>query len=579
MDKSGDMGGPAANNSSDFVRKLYKQNNEDNSPSPYGPNAWEFKHPEFQANKKDSLDNIRRKAPAPRKPTQALEEGYPSQQMDLVNSQLMATQQQLQQLSERYQDLAQGHVVLLQQVVQLQKFVKNHDGVMNRVVGYLHNVDTQRRNNRIGGSFSGTAPGMNVGDPMAADPSDDHPASPLQQASQLLSELSAENLPNKELEQMTQDYHLRPEYSTPPNDQNGSGMAQAETPSAHIGYQAGNDLDNMVYPVGHTNGIDPINSEHIHNIPYALPANGMLQVDTMPEIIPESSSSSGEKKGNTDSGWGLTKPRILLVEDDKVCARIGSKFLQAFECGVETARDGLEAVSKINNPANHFDLILMDIIMPHLDGVSATVCIRGIRPNIPIIAMTSNIRADDIDMYFRYGMNDVLPKPFTKEGMLRSLEKHLSQFKRNAQFPASAQLSHPSGFVTANQPNTPLALNMGPLPGAQTIKDETSPGKSPVTATWNSPNQIPGPSPIVGNAPANFMQQSMRENGAYPVPRPLPHHPQAQAVFAGQNAVPMAAQRGQPRRVLSEMVGSTGPDDHPEKRQRMYPPPQTNFAQ
>lgn len=306
--------------------------------------AWEFKHPEFQANKKDSLDNIRRKAPAPRKPTQALEEGFPSQQMDLVNSQLMATQQQLQQLSERYQDLAQGHVVLLQQVVQLQKFVKNHDGVMNRVVGYLHNVDTQRRNNRIGGSFSGTAPGMNVGDPMAADPSDDHPASPLQQASQLLSELSAENLPNKELEQMTQDYHLRPEYSTPPNDQNGSGMAQAETPSAHIGYQAGNDLDNMVYPVGHTNGIDPINSEHIHNIPYALPANGMLQVDTMPEIIPESSSSSGEKKGNTDSGWGLTKPRILLVEDDKVCARIGSKFLQAFECGVETA------VSHSNHP-------------------------------------------------------------------------------------------------------------------------------------------------------------------------------------------------------------------------------------
>jgi len=44
----------------------------------------------------------------------------------------------------------------------------------------------------------------------------------------------------------------------------------------------------------------------------------------------------------------------------------------------------------------------MDIIMPHLDGVSATVCIREVRPNIPIIAMTSNIRADDIDMYFRY---------------------------------------------------------------------------------------------------------------------------------------------------------------------------------
>lgn len=266
-----------------------------------------------------------------------MEEGFPSQQMDLVNSQLMATQQQLQQLSERYQDLAQGHVVLLQQVVQLQKFVKNHDGAMNRVVGYLHNVDTQRRTTRIGASFPGSAPGMSVGDPMVADPADDHPASPLQQASQLLSELSAENLPNKELEQMTHDYHLRPEYSTPPNDQNGAGLAQAETPSAQIAYQAGNDLDNMVYPVGHTNGIDPINSEHIHNIPYALPPNGMIPVDAMPEMIPENSAAPGEKKGNIDSGWGMTKPRILLVEDDKVCARIGSKFLQAFECGVETA--------------------------------------------------------------------------------------------------------------------------------------------------------------------------------------------------------------------------------------------------
>jgi osomolarity two-component system response regulator SKN7 len=99
----------------------------------------------------------------------------------------------------------------------------------------------------------------------------------------------------------------------------------------------GNDLDNMVYPVGHTNGIDPINSEHIHNIPYALPTSGILPVDSMPEMLPEGSSNVNRKKNPADSVWGMSKPRILLVEDDKVCARIGSKFLQAFECGVETA--------------------------------------------------------------------------------------------------------------------------------------------------------------------------------------------------------------------------------------------------
>jgi osomolarity two-component system response regulator SKN7 len=59
----------------------------------------------------------------------------------------------------------------------------------------------------------------------------------------------------------------------------------------------------------------------------------------------------------------------------------------------------------MNANPNGVDLILMDIIMPHLDGVSATVCIREVAPTIPIIAMTSNIRADDIDMYFRYGKN------------------------------------------------------------------------------------------------------------------------------------------------------------------------------
>lgn len=45
----------------------------------------------------------------------------------------------------------------------------------------------------------------------------------------------------------------------------------------------------------------------------------------------------------------------------------------------------------------------MDIIMPMLDGVSATSCIREVNPTVPVVAMTSNIRQDDIEIYFRYG--------------------------------------------------------------------------------------------------------------------------------------------------------------------------------
>ena len=73
--------------------------------------------------------------------------------------------------------------------------------------------------------------------------------------------------------------------------------------------------------------------------------------------------------------------------------------------------DGLEAVNKMNNGAK-YDLVLMDIIMPNLDGVSATHLIRQF-DNTPIIAMTSNIRSDDISMYFQHGKSSLPAVPLT----------------------------------------------------------------------------------------------------------------------------------------------------------------------
>ncbi len=64
--------------------------------------------------------------------------------------------------------------------------------------------------------------------------------------------------------------------------------------------------------------------------------------------------------------------------------------------------------------------------MPKLDGVSATSLIRKFDPMTPIISMTSNSKPNEIMTYYSSGMNDVLPKPFTKEGLLGMLEKHLS---------------------------------------------------------------------------------------------------------------------------------------------------------
>lgn len=417
----------------------------------------------------------------------------------MVNTQLVATQQQLMHLQHRYDELQQGHVALMNHVSGLRDVLRRHDGAMRGVLRHLGEAGRKGRG-------SGYGNGIGIQDLVGNGP-DDHPASPLLQVSQLLGEFSNnESLFTRDLDQLQNgmQYRNHSEYSTPsgsnePGGGSGGGAGGlAQTPTSAVqdgmgsyGNTTGYDLDNMVYPVGQINGIDPINSEHINNIPYSFPPSGSLATQSQAVVAQGGgglgqgglekalSARVGGRKPMQESIWGPHTPRILLVEDDKTCARVGCKFLESFRCHVDIARHGLEAVEKMNAVGNGdgpggpgYDLILMDIIMPHLDGISATVCIRGGGWTGPVVAMTSNIRADDIEMYFKYGkcesvgrgpskastssedsrrgrrrarrkgeygrngankhtgMNDVLPKPFTKEGMLRSLEKHLQQFKR-----------------------------------------------------------------------------------------------------------------------------------------------------
>ncbi|KAJ7485771.1 hypothetical protein FB451DRAFT_1432654, partial [Mycena latifolia] len=122
-------------------------------------------------------------------------------------------------------------------------------------------------------------------------------------------------------------------------------------------------------------------------------------------------------------GWAVP-PRVLLVDDDAVIRKLSSRFLQIFGCTIDVAVDGVGAVTQMN--LAKYDLVLMDIVMPKLDGVSATALIRKFDALTPIISMTSSSRPTEIMSYYSSGMNDILPKPFTKEGLFDMLEKHLA---------------------------------------------------------------------------------------------------------------------------------------------------------
>ncbi|ERF71537.1 hypothetical protein EPUS_00526 [Endocarpon pusillum Z07020] len=126
-------------------------------------------------------------------------------------------------------------------------------------------------------------------------------------------------------------------------------------------------------------------------------------------------------------------PRILLVEDDPTCRKFEGKFLFTLKCEIDNAVDCLEAVNKVSEVqaslSLRYDLIMIDIIMPNLDGVTSSLSIRQF-DRTPIIAITADFRADDIQMYFRYGMDGVLQKPYTRKSLLDMLEEHFSHLKK-----------------------------------------------------------------------------------------------------------------------------------------------------
>lgn len=113
------------------------------------------------------------------------------------------------------------------------------------------------------------------------------------------------------------------------------------------------------------------------------------------------------------------KLKILLVEDNILNQRVVTFSLKKYQHEVIIANNGLEAIEKFST--DNFDVILMDIMMPVMDGLEATVRIREIEKNqdisrsTPIIALTANTMDNDREKCISYGMNEFLAKPFDIE--------------------------------------------------------------------------------------------------------------------------------------------------------------------
>lgn len=131
-------------------------------------------------------------------------------------------------------------------------------------------------------------------------------------------------------------------------------------------------------------------------------------------------TSKNEKQDS--SKLDLKDKRILLVEDNEINMEVAEFYLNAVHANVDKAWNGLEAVEKVKEQPNQYSLILMDIMMPKMNGDEAAKCIRKINPSIPIVAMSAQSEYS-IDQTI---MNDSISKPIDEQKLDQILSKYVA---------------------------------------------------------------------------------------------------------------------------------------------------------
>lgn len=120
--------------------------------------------------------------------------------------------------------------------------------------------------------------------------------------------------------------------------------------------------------------------------------------------------------------------KVLLVEDNKMNVIVARQFLNKWKLAFEHAENGQEAVDRVIG-GEQYDLILMDLQMPVLDGYEASLHIRKVFPTLPIIALTASAMLEIQERVYKVGMNDFVTKPFNPRELYHKIVKQLPKNK------------------------------------------------------------------------------------------------------------------------------------------------------
>jgi len=156
----------------------------------------------------------------------------------------------------------------------------------------------------------------------------------------------------------------------------------------------------------------------------AKPLKASQLYNTLVQLLTRGRAGEEEVEAVTDGKRARSALRILLAEDNPMNQKVALRLLERLGYGADVATNGLEAIEALER--RPYDVVLMDVQMPHLDGLDATrqICERWPEESRPrIVAMTANALPEDREACFAAGMNDYVAKPIRAEELAAALKR------------------------------------------------------------------------------------------------------------------------------------------------------------
>ncbi|KAG2226454.1 hypothetical protein INT45_014198 [Circinella minor] len=440
-------------NFSSFVRQLNKydfhkvRNPDDRRRRVYGDQAWEFQHPNFKYNRKDLLEGIKRKATgkaaaaarAANNNDTSIDGSDTHRHSNLSSSSLSSsncTKNELKEMTIKLQEQ-------IQKIQESQTKMSSHmqlcdtkyNAIVEAVDRFRNNMAAQETLMRDIMQHLMT-PITTTASSTSNDNNSESPPPEMQKLLQTYNEVSRANTDqmnriSKLVEHMQNDSVITmSSITTSATTTTAATTIPSMGPLAPFNFAIHNNTNNTPTTNNNITTTSLNNShqqQHSYMPPYPVTTTTPQQTSIPPSMpLKVAMSSPSLRRKSNIPGWSIP-PRVLLVDDDLIFRRLSTKLLQVAGCTIDVAADGLEAITKLGSGS--YDIVLMDIMMPKLDGISATRNIRQYDTWTPIISMTSNTTDRDVQEYILSGMTDVLPKPLDQRTLRKLLERYCAHLK------------------------------------------------------------------------------------------------------------------------------------------------------